>query len=330
MKQLTRLLTLLATILILFQVAGCSKSSKATAKKARFAFVINVAGRFWDIAHAGCLQAAQEEGVEVEFYVPGESTAAQQKQIIEALISRDIDGLAITPLNPDSLARVLDEAGKYMPVICMDSDAPRSHRLCYIGTDNVAAGRAMGDALKKARPEGGKAAIFVGQLDVGNARERQQGALEALAGTKWKVVGTFTDGADRPTAKSNAADVMSKYPDLKGIVGLWGYNGFCAAKALEDNPGREVKIIAADEDVETMEAIRQGKIFASIVQQPYEFGYQSIKMLARLRRKDPVQIPADKLIYVPIKVMTRDNVTEIETYVNEKLALRRRLLTQSR
>ena len=157
-----------------------------------------------------------------------------------------------------------------------------------------------------------------------------QRLLEALAESSWQVVGTFTDGADRPTAKSNAADVLSKYPGLKGIVGLWGYNGFCAAKALEDSPGREVKIVAADEDIETIAAIRQGKIYASIVQQPYEFGYQSIKMLARLHRKEPVQLPQNKLIYVPIRVMDRNNASEIEAEVNAKLALRQRLLAQPR
>src|SRR5437667_8681896 len=112
MKRLG-LICLLVGLLLAPVMIGCNQRGHPGQKRARFAFVINVPGRYWDIAHAGCLQAAREEGVEVEFYVPGESTAAQQKQIVEALVSRGIDGLAISPLNPDSLARVLDEAGKY-------------------------------------------------------------------------------------------------------------------------------------------------------------------------------------------------------------------------
>src|SRR6266571_3870479 len=150
------LILLSSCLLLAGLITSCNRQSQSAQKKPRFAFVINVPGRYWDIAHAGCLQAAHEEGAEVEFYVPGESTAAQQKQIVEAVVSRGIDGLAISPLNPDSLSRVLVDAGKYMPVICMDSDAPNSRRICYIGTDNVAAGRAMGEALKKALPEGGE------------------------------------------------------------------------------------------------------------------------------------------------------------------------------
>ncbi|MBI4584037.1 MAG: sugar-binding protein [Planctomycetes bacterium] len=309
--------------------SGCDSGSAGVAKKPRFAFIINVSGRFWDIAHAGCLNAGEEEGVEVEFHVPGESTAAQQKQMVEALVSKGIQGIAITPLNPESMGRVLDEAAQYMPLLCMDSDAPNSQRLCYIGTDNIALGRAMGEAMKRALPDGGEVAIFVGQLDVGNARERQQGVLEALRGSHLKMLKTFTDQADRPTAKANVIDALSKYPNLKGIIGLWGYNAPAAAKALEDNPGKEVKIVGCDEDIETLDGIRAGKIFCSIAQQPYEFGYRSIKILARLNRKEAVDIPENKLIFVPILEINRDNVDAMEKAINEKLALRQKLLSKS-
>ncbi len=225
------------------------------------------------------------------------------------------------PLNPDSLGRVIDEASEYMPVLCQDSDAPDSKRICYIGTDNVAAAPAAGEAMKRALPEGGQVALFVGQLDVGNARERQQGVLEALAGGRWMVVGTFTDGGDRPTARANVADALAKYPELRGIIGLWGYNGPAAAKALEDSPARDVKIVAADDDVDTLAAIRRGRIVCSIAQLPYEFGYQSIKMLARLHRKQPVDVPPGKCIFVPTILVDPSNVDEVSRAADEKVAL---------
>ncbi len=314
-------LIVLLPLIVLTPAAGCGRASSASARKPRFAFVINVPGRFWDIAHAGCLKAADEEGVEVEFHVPGASTAAQQKQIVEDLLSKGIHGLAITPLNPQSMTPVLNQAAESMPVVCMDSDAPSSRRLCYIGTDNVDLGRRVGAELKTLLPEGGKVALFVGQLDVGNARERQQGVLEALKGSKLEVIGTFTDGADRPTARSNAADVLTKNPDLKGIVGLWGYNAPAAAKALEDNPGRDVKVVGTDEEAETILALRQGKMQASVAQQPFEFGYQSIKMLARLHRGDHVEIPTSRMIFVPTYRIDRSNVDEVEDSVNRYLAI---------
>jgi ribose transport system substrate-binding protein len=301
---------------------GCGeRSTGAGSAKPRFAFVVNVPGRYWDVAHAGCLKAAEEDGVEIEYHVPGESTAAQQKQIVEALVSKGIAGLAITPLNPQSMGRVLDQAAPYMPVVCIDSDAPDSKRLCYIGTDNVALGRQLGEHMKRLLPDGGKVALFVGQLDVGNAHERRQGVLEALANSKVEVVGTFTDGADRPTAKSNVATVLAKVPDLRGIIGLWGYNAPAAVKALEDSPGRDVKVIGTDEELDTLQAVRQGKMAISVAQQPYEFGYRSIKMLARLHRKEPVEIPPSKLIFVPTYDITKQTVDDVDRTLNEKLLM---------
>jgi ribose transport system substrate-binding protein len=313
--------TFLLALILLTPAASCGPARSAGDGKPRFAFVINVPGRFWDIAHAGCVKAAEEEGVEVEFHVPGASTAAQQKQIVEDLVSKGIDGLAITPLNPQSMTVVLNQAAESMPVVCMDSDAPDSRRTCYIGTDNVDLGRQVGNELKKVLPGGGRVALFVGQLDVGNARERQQGVLEALKGSRLEVIGTYTDGADRPTARSNAADVLTRNPDLKGIAGLWGYNAPAAVKALEDHPGRDVKVVGTDEEAETILALRQGKMEASVAQQPFEFGYRSIKMLASLHRGERVELPRNRTIFVPTYRIDHRNVEEVESAVNRYLAI---------
>src|ERR671930_56133 len=86
-------------------------------------------------------------------------------------------------------------------LITTDSDAPQSNRLAYIGTDNVAAGRQAGEEIKKALPNGGKIALFVGTMDADNARERVQGIKEAIAGTKVELVDVFTDQVDFAKAK---------------------------------------------------------------------------------------------------------------------------------
>ncbi|MEX2307968.1 MAG: sugar-binding protein [Pirellulales bacterium] len=301
---------------------GCSSGAKHGVDKPRFAFVVNVpTDRFWDIAYAGCLQAASEEGVVVEFHAPNESTAQQQKQIVEALMSRNIDGMAISPLNPESLSLVLDQAAEMFPVICQDSDATNSKRICYIGTDNVDLGRKQGELMKQALPAGGKVALFVGQLDVANARERQQGVLEALKDSSWEIIGTFTDGAQPAEAKRVATDVLAKHPDLRGIIGLWGYNAPQAINALESVPSRDVKVVGSDESVETCRAVKQGREYGSVAQQPFEFGYRSIKVLAQLHRGEQSDIPANKVIHVDTYVITPENVDDVERQIAEKLSL---------
>jgi ribose transport system substrate-binding protein len=309
------LLSLAATVL------GCSRSVQdAASGKPRFAFVVNVpTDRFWDIAYAGCLTAAAEENVIVEFHAPNESTAQQQKQIVEDLLSRGIDGIAISPLNPESLSLVLDEAANACPVICQDSDAPQSKRACYIGTDNVALGRKMGELMKQALPEGGKVALFVGQLDVANARERQRGVVEALEGSNLEIVGTFTDGAQPAEAKRVVARVLAKTADLKGIIGLWGYNAPQAINALQDCAGSDVKVVGSDESIETCRLVRSGAEVGSVAQRPFEFGYRSIKTLAKLHRGEPIDIPSNKMVFVDSYVLSADNVDDVERDIQEKL-----------
>ena len=328
-KVIARALPLLVCLLLMF--GGCTRHGSSPTDKPHFAFVVNVpTDRFWDIAYAGCLKAASEENVLVEFHAPNESTAQQQKQIVESLMSRGIDGLAITPLNPASLSLVLDEAADMFPVICQDSDAPKSKRVCYIGTDNVALGRKMGALMKEALPEGGQVALLVGQLDVANAQERQQGVLEAIEGSNLEVVGTFTDGAQPAEAKRVATDVLSKYPELKGIFGLWGYNAPQAINALGDSPGRDVKVVGSDESVETCLAVSQRKEYASVAQQPFEFGYQSIKLLARLSHGEQPELPADRIVFVDTYVIRPENVAEVERQIAEKLLLVEQLKTFGR
>ena len=179
----------------------------------------------------------------------------------------------------------------------------------------------MGELMKQALPEGGDVALFVGQLDVANAQERQQGVLESIADSNLSVIGTFTDGGQPAEAKRVVTDVLSKYPDLKGIFGLWGYNAPQAVNALEGNPDLVVKVVGSDESVETMRAVRLGKEVGSAAPQPFEFGYQSIKMLAKLQRKEPVDIPEDRTIFVDTYVITQENLDTVEQEIAEKLKL---------
>ena len=305
---------------------GCGGRQNGDDSKPRFAFVVNVpTDRFWDIAYAGCLKAASEEDVLVEFHAPNESTAQQQKQIVESLMSRGIDGMAISPLNPESLGLVLNQAAEMFPIICQDSDAANSKRVCYIGTDNIDLGRKMGQLMKEALPDGGKVALFVGQLDVANAQERQQGVLDSIEGSNLEVVGTFTDGAQPAEAKRVVTDVLAKHPDIKGIFGLWGYNAPQAVNALEEHADRDVKVIGSDESVETFRAVREGQQYASVAQQPFEFGYQSIKVLAQLHRGETPDLPDNKIVHIDTYVITRENLDEVERQIAEKLALLKKL-----
>ena len=120
-------------------------------------------------------------------------------------------------------------AGK-MPVVVHDSDAPKSQRKAFVGTNNVEAGRLAGQAaiaaLKQAGITKGKVAMFVGRIDMQNSMNRKQGIDETLGERPGiEILPIFLDGADRTKAKKNVEDALARYPDLVMVVGLWSYNG---------------------------------------------------------------------------------------------------------
>ena len=145
-------------------------------KHLQLAFVTNNAANFWTIARAGCMKAQQETpNIDIDFEIPGQATAAEQKRVVDDLLSRGVDGLAISPVDPSNQTRMLNDVAAKAMLITQDSDAPQTNRACYIGTNNEEAGKQAGEYIKKARPNGGKIMLFVGSRDAQNARDRYQG-----------------------------------------------------------------------------------------------------------------------------------------------------------
>src|SRR5260221_8138193 len=288
-------------------------------KHFKVAFVTNNASDYWTIARKGVEKADCEIGnVEVDFKLPGQGTAAEQKGIIDDLISTGVSGIAISPVDPDNQTQLINETAKKALVITQDSDAPKSDRELYIGTDNVAGGRQAGELVKEALPNGGKIMVFVGKSDARNAAERYQGLKEALQGSKVEIIDIRTDDTDRARAKTNAADTLVKYPDIAGMVGLWSYNGPAIVNAVKEaNKTGQVKIVCFDEEDETLAGVKEGSIFATVVQQPFEFGYQSVKLMEKILSGDKSVIPANKVINVPTLVIKKDSVDDFMKKINQ-------------
>lgn len=302
------------------QQQGGGGGQGAAGKRLRLAFVTNNASDYWTIARKGTEKAVQELGnVDLEFRMPGEGSAAEQKRIVDDLLAKGIDAMAISPVDPANQTQMINDAARQILVLTQDSDAPESQRACYIGTNNREAGKQAGELVKQTLPQGGKIMVFVGKADAQNARERFEGLKEVLAGSNIQIIDLRTDDAERVRAKSNAADTLVKYPDVAAMVGLWAYNGPAILSAVRD-AGKvgQVKIIAFDEEDDTLKGIQEGAIEGTVVQQPYEFGYQAIKMMSQVvSTGDRSGIPAGKQIFVPTKVVKKDTVEEFTRQLNQ-------------
>jgi ribose transport system substrate-binding protein len=325
-----RTLGLAAATLAALGLSSCNKNSG----RPKVAFISNNAYDFWKIAQRGTEKAAEDFRVDVEFKMPSAGSAEQQRQIIEDLLAKGIQGIAISPNDAANQTEFFkDEVSPKVPLITQDSDLPDpSARRCYIGTDNYKAGRAVGELVKKAVPGGGSIVIYVGKLDVQNAKERRQGVIDELTGRKrgkvdpndknlkcgkYTLITTMTDGADSAECQRKAEDTLTKYPEVKCLIGLWEYNPPALLKAVQSSKLRRKPVIVGfDENEETLEGIKRGLIVATVVQNPYEFGYQAIKILAGLARGDEsvlktrTDIDKEGRIFIPHRVITKENVDE--------------------
>src|ERR1700730_7386486 len=226
----------LAIVGVAVLLTPACRQSAGTPVKTRVAFISNNADPFWTIAEAGANKAASELDVVLFFRRPLTGTAAEQKAIIEDVLVRRVQAIAISVNDPVNQRDFLDRIAERVALITQDNDAPESKRLCYIGTNNYRAGRDAGKLVKEAMPDGGTIAIFVGKPDPLNARERRQGVLDELADEKdakgqtkygkYTLLNTFYDYVDQKKAKDNAADALTQLRDQSNVclVGLWAYN----------------------------------------------------------------------------------------------------------
>ena len=203
-------------------MAGC-KTQESSAIP-RLAFVTNGVASFWTIAKFGAEAAGQQLGVKVTVHMPAEGIV-DQKRIVEDLITRGIDGIAISVIDAKNQASFINETTEKTKLITQDSDAPSTKRLAYVGMDNYKAGRMLGTLIRDTLPNGGKLALFVGRVEQDNARKRRQGTIDEVLGRsfdsdrydppgseltdgKYTFVVTLTDQFDRVKAKANCEDAV--------------------------------------------------------------------------------------------------------------------------
>ena len=323
MKRSTHHRFICLLVFIFAMSAGCASPPKTPKAVKTVAFITNASSDFWKIARKGCEKADTElTDVTVGFKTTNTGATVEQNGLIRDALDSDADAIAISVIDPVGQKQVINDAAKRALVITQDSDAPDSDRSLYLGADNRAAGHQAGELIKKALPQGGKIMVFVGKREVQNARERFEGLKESLQGSKVEIIDLLTDDADEGRARQNAYETLKKYPDIAGMVGLWSYNGPAILQALRpEGKVGQIKIVCFDDERATLAAIKEGTIFGTVAQQPFEYGYQSVQTAAKILRGDRSVIPANKTILIPTVVIQRNNVDEYSKKLNQLLGV---------
>lgn len=303
--------------------AGVVLSSGAIAQdKPKLAFVVNASSDFWKLAEAGVKKAQAElPNYELEFKYPAQGTAALQNALMDDLVAAGTDAIMISSADPKNSIDAFNRIAAQVPLFTTDSDAPDSNRIAYLGSSNTAAGVQAGEEMVKALPNGGKCMGFVGFLGADNAKERIAGFKQAIEGHNIELVDVRGDDVDFTKARTNVDDVLVANPEITCMVGFYSYNPPKIYEALQA-AGKlgAITVVAFDEDPVTLGAVKEGSFAATIVQQPFEWGYQGMKLMAKYLEGDKSGVPADKLIIVPTAVINKDNVDAFSADLKAKIS----------
>jgi ribose transport system substrate-binding protein len=253
-------------------------------------FITNGTSDWWNAVEKGMNDGAQKFGAQVEMRRPDSEPSQQIQRIEDVLSLPDVQGVAVSVLEADSPGiadkmRDLQKAGKV--VIAIDSDGQKDARMAYIGTINRKAGEVAGKVAKTLRPQGGKTVVFVGTAAAANARERREGFF-AGAGSSFEQVEILEDGADKSKAQINVQTAISKYPDVGVFLGLWSYNAHRIAEEVAKFPElrKKTTIVTFDMDELAVDDLAKGDIDVTVCQNPYEMGYQAVRLLKAYVEKD--------------------------------------------
>jgi ribose transport system substrate-binding protein len=276
-----------------------------------FVMVPKLVHPFYEPCIEGFKDAGAKYGVNIEIESPPKFDIALQVKVIEDLIARGVDGIAISAVDNMGLVAVVNEAiAAGITVICFDADAPATDRACYIGTLNKPAGYMAGEYMFNLMGGKGEVAILQGGL-APNLNERQEGFREAAAKTGVKIVAFEDFQADFAMGVNKTEALLETYPNLGAIFGVSAYGAPTAATVLKEQ-GRagEVIIGGFDDLQETLTGVRDGSVQFCLVQKAYKMGWLSVEKMLDLKAGRSVP----DVIDTGLIIVTKNNV---DTYMAE-------------
>jgi ribose transport system substrate-binding protein len=272
----------------------------------RIVFLTNGSDPFWDACRSGLEEGAKQfdlesAGYTVAMEVNNGKPQGQIDKLRQFASQGDVAAVAISVIQADNAA-IIEEMKKLqkkgIPVITVDGDVNREKfpdaRPYYIGTDNVVGGRVLGTAAKallesRGKEEGGYVQ-FAGFTDNDNARNRMNGFQEAI-GENYTEKDRMADGMDKSKARENVRNAIANHKDLVALVGIWAYNAPAIAQVVTEKDTRDQHtVVTFDAQAVALEEMSKGNIDAMVVQNPFDMGLQSVRLLKAMLEEDQATI----------------------------------------
>jgi ribose transport system substrate-binding protein len=239
---------------------------------------------FWQSVHAGALKAAGEHNMNLLWNAPGqESDRSRQISIVDAMINRHVDAIALAPVDRSALVNVVDRAiSQGIPVAVFDSALESDRIVSFIATDNREGGRAAARRMGAALQGKGKVAVIDDMPGSASTGERVRG-FEQECRAKFpalEILPVQFVMADRAKARQVAENLLTAHTDLAGIFADHENAAIGAALALSSRQNRGVRLIGFDSSEQLVQYLREGWIDSLVVQNPFRMGYETTRALA--------------------------------------------------
>lgn len=278
----------------------------------KLALVPNSCSRFWDLAQSGLNKFEQETGIKVPMICTPHGTLEEQKAILERLIAEGYHGVMVSVVSPEEQTPLLNRMARTMNVITVDSDAPNSNRLLFVGPQHYDSGLATGMAIVRLLPNGGKIAVFCGELTAENVVQRLRGINDAIRNKNIQIVAANEDRTDLALARRQVEEVLREHPDVDILVGLWSYNGGILREVVKQRGlAGKVKIVAVAEEEETLQGIEEGTIACGVAQTAFDCAYLGATVLRDLARRGAEALPPGRAINTGFILVEPYNLHEI-------------------
>ncbi|MCX6641155.1 MAG: substrate-binding domain-containing protein [bacterium] len=274
---------------LMLSTSGCGKREQqpGTPKQSGANFIIGVSlltrtHPFYQDLEAGLQEAANENGYQL-IVTSGEFDVAKQKDQLQDFIVRKVNAIIVSPCDSKSIGTAIQAANDAgIPVFTADIAclAAGVKVVSHIASDNVAGGRLAAQAIVAALNGSGKVAI-IDHPEVESVIQRVSGFEEELAKTPGvKIVAKLTGQGKKDQAFRTAEDILQSHPDLNAIFGINDDSALGALAAVEKaGKSGKVTIVGFDAVPEARQAIKEGKIYADVIQQPIEIGRMTIRAI---------------------------------------------------
>lgn len=292
-----------AGLLFFALVSGCNRSQK------RVIAVIPKGNSdlFWQSVHAGAVKAGRETGVDIVWNGPAsEADFTLQIQIVDAMINRHVDAIALAPTDRQALVKVVERAaGSKVPVVIFDSAVDTQRFVSQVATDNYQAGEMAGERMGMILKGRGKVVIVAVKPGAASTEAREKG-FEDVIRRKFpdiQILDKRYGMALVAQAMTVAENMLTAHPGLDGIFASNESSTIGTAQALRSRQGK-TKLVGFDWSPALLDDLNSGLIDSLVIQDPFQMGYRTV--MAAVQHLDGR--PVTKIVDLAPRLIDRGNL----------------------